>query len=87
MDRETTVNKNVGGADMAFRLIIGGGIVVLGCTPWVSGGWQVACFVVGGILLATGITAYCPINALFKVNTHRKPVDEVPRVKTPAGRT
>ncbi|NOX87851.1 MAG: DUF2892 domain-containing protein [Calditrichaeota bacterium] len=60
------MQKNVGGFDKWFRIILG--IVLLALvfigpqTPW---GW------LGLIPLATGLFNFCPLYLLFKVNTHK----------------
>lgn len=63
---------NVGGYDMAARLILGVVLVVVGLTVPMAMAWQVAVYVVAAIALVTGLVRYCPINALFGLNTCSK---------------
>ena len=60
---------NVGGMDMAARIV--GGVILLGIGFIVpmNAALQVAVFVVAAIALVTGIVHYCPANALLGLNT------------------
>jgi hypothetical protein len=60
---------NVGGVDMAARLIVGLALVVVGLSVPMSIVWQVVVFVIAAIALVTGIIRYCPLNALMGLNT------------------
>ncbi|MFB6211807.1 MAG: DUF2892 domain-containing protein [Halobacteriales archaeon] len=71
------MDKNVGGIDRTGRLVIGGllgiaGLAVLGGF-WALGG-TIGLFVliVGAILLVTGTTQKCPINAAAGLNTTKR---------------
>jgi hypothetical protein len=60
---------NVGGIDMAVRLIVGVALVVVGLSVPMSIVWQVVVFVIAAIALVTGLIRYCPANALMGLNT------------------
>lgn len=57
--------KNVGGIDRAIRILMGVGLMALAATDRVGvWGW-----VVGVIVLATGVFSFCGLYALLCVNT------------------
>lgn len=57
--------KNVGGIDRAIRILMGVGLMALAATDRVGvWGW-----VVGVIVLATGVFSFCGLYALLGVNT------------------
>jgi hypothetical protein len=60
---------NVGGIDMAARLIVGAVLVALGLVVQMSVVWQVIVFAVAAIAIVTGVARYCPANALLGINT------------------
>jgi hypothetical protein len=60
---------NVGGMDMAARLIGGAILLGVGFAIPVSTIWQVIVFAVAAIALVTGIVRYCPANALLGFNS------------------
>ena len=57
------MNKNVGGADRAVRIIAGVVIVAWGV---VTGSWL---GVIGAIPLATGLIGWCPLYCPFGIKT------------------
>lgn len=65
---------NVGGADRTVRLILGVVLLVLGFTGVLQGTLAIIGYVIGAIALITGITTYCPANALLGINTKKKSV-------------
>lgn len=76
------MKKNVGGMDRLARLVIGAilvvvalagyaGVFVLAVGPLPQALTAVVVFLVGAILLVTGLVQTCPINGLLGLNTHR----------------
>jgi hypothetical protein len=76
------MEQNVGGLDRLVRLVGGTLLVAAGVAGyagllWVAYGplpqalTSVALFVVGAILLVTGLTRRCVVNSLLGVNTRR----------------
>jgi disulfide bond formation protein DsbB len=60
---------NVGGMDMATRLVGGVILLIVGFFVPMSAALQTVVFVVAAIALVTGIVHYCPANALLGLNT------------------
>ncbi len=60
---------NVGGIDMAARLIIGAVLLIAAFTVTMSTVWQTVLLVVAAIALVTGIIRYCPVNKILGLNT------------------
>ncbi|MFW5959393.1 MAG: YgaP family membrane protein [Natronomonas sp.] len=76
------MKKNVGGIDRLGRLVIGAilvlvaiagyaGLFVLAVGPLPQAFTAVIVFLIGAILLVTGLVQTCPINALLGLDTHR----------------
>lgn len=76
------MKKNVGGMDRLARLVIGAilvvvaiagyaGLFVLAVGPLPQALTAVIVFLVGAILLATGLAQTCPINGILGLNTHQ----------------
>ena len=77
------MQKNVGGLDRIARLVIGpililvgvagyAGLLVLAVGPLPQALTAVVAFLVGTILLVTGLSRTCPMNRLLGVNTNRR---------------
>ncbi len=60
---------NVGGIDMAARLIIGAVLLIAAFTVTMSSLWQTVILVIAAIALVSGIIRFCPLNALLGFNT------------------
>ncbi len=74
------MQKNVGGADRIARLVLGpllilagvagyAGLLVLAFGPLPQALTSVVVFLVGAILLVTGLVQKCPMNRLFGFDT------------------
>lgn len=61
--------KNVGRTDRLFRILIGIGILAY----FLLGTWS-AWGYLGLMLLATGLIGYCPLYALLRMSTNRRPL-------------
>lgn len=63
--------SNEGMADRVIRAIVG--IVLLWAAyAKLAGGWQIAVYVVGGIVVLTSITGFCLLYRLSGLDTRRK---------------
>ena len=65
------MTHNVGGADRGARLIVGSILVAISLMVALPGYWELVPFVIGAVLLVTGIFRYCPINRLLGLDTRR----------------
>ena len=77
------MKKNVGGVDRAARLVIGPVLLLAGVAGYV-GLFSLAVgplpqaltaaitFLVGTVLLVTGLIQRCPLNRLLKLNTYQQ---------------
>ena len=77
------MEKSVGGMDRIARLVIGpvlvlagvagyAGLLVLAVGPFPQALTSVIVFLVGGILLVTGLVRKCPLNRGLGLDTHRQ---------------
>jgi hypothetical protein len=66
------LKANVGGADRAFRIILGIVLVLLGLFIVHSTTWTVIFLVVGILMFLTGLTGLCLGYLPFKINTAKK---------------
>lgn len=67
------MTANVGGIDRALRIVAGLALIALAISN-VVGMWG---YIVGGIVLATGVFRFCGAYTLFGVNTcPMKPAEE-----------
>jgi hypothetical protein len=77
------MKKNVGGMDRIARLVIGpilvlagvagyAGLLVLAVGPLPQALTSVIVFLVGVILLVTGLVQKCPLNRVLGFNTYRQ---------------
>jgi len=62
---------NMGAMDRIIRAIVG--IVALVLALWVvTGGWQIALWVVSGIMLVTAAIGFCPLYVPLHISTKKK---------------
>ena len=77
------MKKNVGGADRIARLVVGpvlilsgiagyAGLFALAVGPLPQTLTSVILFLVGAILLVTGLVQRCPANRIIGLDTHRR---------------
>lgn len=62
------MEQNENKTDRLIRLFVA---VVLGCVAYLYGLWWL--YIVALVPLITGITGYCFLYTLFKINTNKKP--------------
>jgi uncharacterized membrane protein YecN with MAPEG domain len=63
---------NEGTLDRIIRVIAGIVLLALGLLGMVGGVWMWVVYILGAILLVTGIVGFCPLYALLKLNTAKK---------------
>jgi hypothetical protein len=65
VSKENAMKRNIGDIDRDIRLILGMVLLVIGVmlNSWVG--------LVGIVLLGTGILDWCPIYAIFKLDSYR----------------
>lgn len=63
------MKRNMGTADRAIRIIAACTLVVLYFTGTVTGTWGAVFFILGSIFLVTSLVGWCPLYALFGINT------------------
>jgi hypothetical protein len=68
------MSLNVGGIDRAVRFILGIVLIALAYFGVLTGTAAIIAYVVAAIALVTGLMRFCPANALFGINTHKKKV-------------
>jgi hypothetical protein len=63
------VGSNVCGIEKSLRIL--SGVILLLCyyLGVIRSGWDIAALIAGAYLLITGLSEFCPINLLFKINT------------------
>jgi hypothetical protein len=66
------MRPNVGGVDRALRWVLGAAFFLGGIAAPVSSFWRIPLFALATIALFTAITAYCPINQLFGIDTSHR---------------
>ena len=63
---------NEGSVDRIIRVIVGIAVLALGLFGGI-GGWLLwVAYILGAILLITGIVGFCPLYTLFKFTTAKK---------------
>lgn len=60
---------NVGGTDKLARIGLGGALVALGLLADLGTTWTILAYAVAVIALLTALVGYCPLNALFGIDT------------------
>ena len=63
---------NEGTIDRVIRIVLGIALAAVAVAGAVSAPWLYVVWVVAAIALVTGVVGFCPLYALFRVNT--KPV-------------
>jgi hypothetical protein len=63
---------NEGTLDRIIRVIAGIVLLTLGLLGVAGGVWMWVVYILGAILLVTGIVGFCPLYALLKLNTAKK---------------
>ncbi len=66
------MKMNEGPVDRIIRVIVGMALVAIGLLGVASGVWVWVAYLLGAILLVTGIVGFCPLYKLFKLSTAKK---------------
>jgi len=66
------MKKNMGHTDRIVRLILASLFAILYFTGVVSGTWGVILLILAIVLIVTAYFKFCPLYALFKLNTLKK---------------
>jgi len=70
--RSSKMKMNEGPVDRIIRVIVGIALVALSLLGVASGVWMWVAYLLGAILLVTGIVGFCPLYKLFKLSTAKK---------------
>lgn len=60
---------NVGGADKTIRIVLGIALLAVGLFAGLGTTWTIVAYAAAAIALLTAFAGYCPLNALFGVDT------------------
>lgn len=60
---------NLGHSERAIRLVLGGILVTVGYLADLSMGAVIALYLVGAVILVSGIAGFCPVWQLLGINT------------------
>jgi hypothetical protein len=60
---------NVGGTDKTIRIALGVVLLAIGFFAGMSTTWTIVAYAAAVIALLTALIGYCPLNALFGINT------------------
>lgn len=63
------MTQNVGGTDRTARIVGGVVFLLIGLLVPMATGLKVIVYLLAAVGLVTGIFQFCPLNALFKINT------------------
>ena len=66
------MKMNEGPVDRIIRVIVGIALIALGLLGVATGVWMWVAYLLGAILLVTGIVGFCPLYKLFKLSTAKK---------------
>ena len=67
------MKKNLGIADRSIRIILAAVIIALCVAGYITGTIAIVLSVVAVVLLLTSIFSFCPLYALLKISTIKKP--------------
>ncbi|MDO8988441.1 MAG: DUF2892 domain-containing protein [Sideroxyarcus sp.] len=63
------MKPNVGGIDRIGRFVIGIVLLIVGLLAPIGAMWQAVAFVLAAVAVVTAVVQYCPLNAIFGINT------------------
>jgi hypothetical protein len=66
------MKKNMSSADRVIRLLAAVVIAILYFTNMIVGTWGVVLLVLAAVLALTSVVGFCPLYALFGINTGKK---------------
>ena len=65
------MNRNVGKIDAIIRIVVAVVISALFITHTITNAFAQTAIIIGGIILFTGVMNFCPVYALFRINTRK----------------
>lgn len=71
------MKSNVGGLDRAIRIVLGIVLLVVAYL-WLSGALATVAYIVGAILLITGLVGWCGLYTVIGINTCKAPTAPPP---------
>ena len=66
------MKKNMSSADRVIRLLVAVVIAILYFTNMIVGTWGIVLLVLAAVLALTSVVGFCPLYALFGINTGKK---------------
>lgn len=63
------MKRNVGGLDRNARIAVGVILLIVGLAVPMAMAWRIVSLVIAAIALVTAIVGYCPVNAVFGINS------------------
>lgn len=63
------MKRNVGGMDRTARFILGIVLLLVGLAAPIEMTWRVVALVIAAIALVTATVRFCPVNAIFGINS------------------
>lgn len=70
------MKKNMGNADRIIRLLIAALVATLYFTNIITGTVAVVLLVLAGVFVLTSLVGFCPLYALFGINTCAKKINQ-----------
>lgn len=67
--KRTAMKKNLGTVDRVIRALFAVVVAILYFTGYITGTLGIVLLVVAGVLLATSLISFCPIYAMFGLNS------------------
>jgi hypothetical protein len=63
------MKANMGGVDRTIRVVVAAFVAILYFTGNISGTFGLVAMVLAGVFLATSLISFCPLYAIFGINT------------------
>jgi len=63
------MKKNLGGADRSIRILLAAVFAYLYFSGIITGTWGLVLVILGGVFVLTSLISFCPLYAVFGVNT------------------
>ncbi len=63
------MKHNVGGIDRIGRIVIGIVLLIIALVAPIETTWRIVALVIAVIALVTATVRFCPVNAIFGINT------------------
>lgn len=63
------MKRNLGGADRSIRILLAAVFAYLYFSGIITGTWGLVLVILGGVFVLTSLISFCPLYAVFGVNT------------------